>query len=208
MKPKEIVIATAVIILLSTLLNGCGLIEKSTSDDVSASVTAENQVTKLKFPEGINDLVDTAKAVTKEVKLVLDNEKSRDELRIVIKLDNPNKKPITSVQSWLSYNPDDLKGKEIDTKNSAFSLTAPYNNTFDENNGLMMLGRSNPDPVNDESITVATVIFEVLEDATLAVDAYDYREDLSGHTSVNVLVDGTPYNILVKPDSPTLLIEK
>ena len=207
MKPKEIVIATEVIILLSSILGGCGLIEKSSSDDGLIPVSSEKQAEKPK-PQSVNDLVSTARAVTKEVKLILDNEKSDDELKIVIKLDNPNNKPITSVQSWLSYNPEDLKGKEIDTKNSAFSLTAPYSNTFDENNGLMMLGRSNPNPVTDESIIVAKVIFEVLKDTTIAVDAYDYREDLSGHTSVNVLVDGTPYNILIKPESPTLIIEK
>jgi hypothetical protein len=39
------------------------------------------------------------------------------------------------------------------------------------------------------------------------IDVYDYRENLDGHTSVNVMVEGTPHNILKKPESPALIIQ-
>jgi hypothetical protein len=40
------------------------------------------------------------------------------------------------------------------------------------------------------------------------VDVYDYQEDLSGHASANVVINNVPYNVMVKPESPALIIEK
>ncbi len=84
---------------------------------------------------------------------------------------------------------------------------ALYDNTFDNENGLVMLGRANPDPITNPSIHVAEVIFDVVGEGTIMINAHDYREDVTGHVSVNTIIDEKPYNILIKPDSPALVIE-
>ena len=84
---------------------------------------------------------------------------------------------------------------------------APYDNDFDNENGLVMLGRSNPDPVTDQVIDVAEMVFDIVGEGTVMIEAYDYREDLTGHTSANTIIDEKPYNILIKPESPALVIE-
>ena len=71
----------------------------------------------------------------------------------------------------------------------------------------MMLGRSGPKPVIGQKIHVATVTFEILEEGSTKLNAYDYREGLKGHTSANIIIDDKPYNILVKPNNPTLIIK-
>ena len=108
----------------------------------------------------------------------------------------------------MSYDPTKLKGVEVDVAKSAFTLNAPYANAFDSTNGLMKLGRSSSTAVTDKEIHVAVVTFEVLEGKSAAIDAYDYREDLTGHTSANTLIDTRPYNVLEKPSSPLLIINQ
>ena len=203
MKPKDIIIAALIIIILSSLLNGCALIEKSTPANEKS---AQNET--VKPATDVQDLVKKGMAVTKDAKLVLTAEKGDGQLKIKISLENPSKKPVTSVQTWLSFDPAVVKGKEVITADSAFSIPAPYANSFDNTNGLMMLGLSNPEPVTSENIAVAEAVFELANDETVLVDAYDYREDLSGHTSVNIIMDGKPYNILLKPESPALIVQK
>jgi hypothetical protein len=57
------------------------------------------------------------------------------------------------------------------------------------------------------TINVAEVVFELATDAVTMVDFYDYKTDLSGHVSVNIMLDGTPYNVLLAPESPALIIQ-
>jgi hypothetical protein len=71
-----------------------------------------------------------------------------------------------------------------------------------------MIGRSNGEPVSTPTISVAKVVFELLTDGTAMVDAYDYQNDLGGHISANMMLDGVPYNVLIKPESPALIIQK
>ncbi len=205
MNSKNILIAAASIILISSLLSGCGLIEKKQENE---AVMPKTEVASgPKIPKKVDELVMKAAAAKKEVKLVLEAEKSDGEVKVMVKLDNPQKKPITSVQSWLSFDAEKLQGKEISTDESAFQLPAPYDSAFDNTNGLVMLGRSNPEPVTDESILVAEITFKALGKDTVMIDAYDYREDLTGHMSVNTLIEGVPYNILIQPESPALIVE-
>ena len=198
MKAKDIIIATALILTLSSLLTGCKLIE-----------TKELEVMK-PAPSKINfeKIVKKALAVKKEVDMVLTAEKSENKITVTVLLKNPQNKPITSVQSWLSFDAAKLQGKEINASGSAFELMAPYDNTFDNENGLVMIGRSNPDPITDSSIKVIEVVFDVIAEGSVMIDAYDYREDLTGHTSVNTILEDKPYNVLKNPDSPALIIEK
>ena len=193
MNPKKIIIATIAILLLSGFLTGCELLEKVQEEP--AKETALQQI------------VQKAKAAKKEVSMVLKAEREEGQIKVKITLDNPNQKPVTSIQSWLSFDPAKVQGREINTEKSAFSIVAPYDNDFDNENGLVMLGRGNPDPITAKTIEVAEVVFDVVGEGTIMIDVYDYREDLTGHTSANTITDGEPYNILIKPDSPTLVIE-
>ena len=200
MKAKDILIATALILTISSLLTGCKLIETQ---------APEEQATKPAPPKiNLEKIVKKALAAKKEVNMILTAEKSENQVTVTVSLENPKNKPITSIQSWLSFDAAKLQGKEINTKNSAFELMAPYDNTFDNENGLVMIGRSNPNPITDSSIQVVEVVFDVVADAVVMIEAYDYRDDLTGHTSVNTILEDRPYNILKKPDSPALIIEK
>ena len=85
--------------------------------------------------------------------------------------------------------------------------SAPYDNGFDNEKGLVMIGRASSTKQFKKSLKVATVTFDIISEGTLMIDSYDYRNDLSGHTSANSLIDGKPYNILIKPNSPALAVE-
>ena len=193
MKARDLAIATALIILLGTLLSGCQPIEPEKAKVAGKTV--------------IEEFVMKAVAAKKEVKLNLKSEKVGKEVKVSISLENPNLKPITSVQSWLSYDPALLKGVKVEAKGSAFEMTAPYDNNFDTEAGLVRIGRASPRPITEKTIAVAEVTFEPLGEGAAAVDAYDYQDDLGGHTSANAMVDGKPFNILVKPESPALVIQ-
>ena len=191
MKPVNIIIAAATLIIITGLLSGCTLVSKQ--EPAQKSVAAAN--------------IELAAKAKKDVSIRLSADKQGKEVTVKIVLDNPNEKPITSVQSWLSYAPEALKGVKINVVDSPFELTAPYDNTFDSVNGLVMLGRSSGTPVTLKTINVAEVVFELEASTTTMVDFYDYRDDLSGHVSANMLVDGVPYNVLIAPASPALIIQ-
>ena len=147
-----------------------------------------------------------AKEVVKSVSLDVSSIEEDGEVIVTISIQNPENKPVTSAQTWLAYNPESLVGKTIDFENSAFELAAPYATEFDPVNGLISIGRSTSMPITDSVIEVAKVIFEKTAEGATMLDVYDYRPDLSGHFSVNMMLEGTPYNILKNPDTPVLII--
>ena len=198
MKPKDIIIAAILILIITSLLSGCSSAEKITEETAPAEVTSP----------AIESLVKKAEAVQKDAKLILQADKSGNQLKVKVSIDNPSSKPVTSVQAWLSFDTSVLSGSTINTEGSAFDIRAPYEKDFDNTSGLVMLGRSNSSPVTDKQIYVGEVDFSVIGDSTIFINAYDYRDDLSGHSSANVIVDGQPYNILQKPESPALVIQK
>ena len=195
MKPKDIIIATAVILIISSLLGGCN---SKSNNNVSLNKAQKANILAM---------VKKAEMAKKEVNMVFASEKSEGKVKVTISLNNPNKKPITSVESWLSFDPKKLEGLEINTSKSAFKLTAPYKNTFNNKKGLVMLGRAGPKPIIDQKIHMAVVTFNVLAGRSITLDSYDYREDLTGHTSANIHIEGKPYNVLTKPASPALVIK-
>jgi len=192
MKPANIIIAAATLILLSGLLSGCGTGETPVTADADKTAPVQQ--------------IENARKLMKDVSLKLSSEKKDNTVTVSVALDNPNQKPITSTESWFTYNPKNLKGVKVDFTGSPFTLPAPYENTFDAINGLVMIGRSNNTPVSDATINVATITFE-LNGGTAMIDAYDYQNDLSGHVSANMMLDGVPYNVLVPPTSPALIIQ-
>ncbi len=156
--------------------------------------------------ERIQAAQEVKKTVTLQL-LKLSKNSNDDEVVLRLSLLNPSNLPIQSVQSWLSYNPKLLKGISIDTQASDFDLMAPYNNNFDSYMGLVMLGRSTTKVIDKEEITVVDIHFKKLSDAFAMIDTYDYKDDLKGHVSVNILKDNHPINVLIKPLSPLFILK-
>lgn len=186
MNSTKIIIATAVIFILGSLLTGCAKNEKEISE----------------IAPGLK----LAAEVKKDVELQLLTERKENTVFVKLVLFNPSNKPITSAQTWLSFNPQGLRGQKIDLTKSPFTLTAPMENTFDPEKGFLKLGRGSEKPISDRHIAVAEVAFDVLSEGTHMINVYDYKPDLSGHASANVLLDGKPYNLLLKPKTPALII--
>lgn len=188
MNSIKILIATAMVMLVTSALTGC------TSEKDASTVGVQR--------------IAVAQEMKKTVSLSLAKVQGEDDVVARLMLSNPEKKPITSVQAWLAYNPEVLEGVSIDTKETAFELMAPYDNDFDQEAGLVMLGRSSAEPVSDKEIVIADLHFKRIGDGAAMIEAYDFRQDLEGHTSANMMVDGVPVNILIKPQTPLVIINK
>ena len=122
-----------------------------------------------------------------------------DEFEVEILLNNPGLQNVVSVRTWLEYDPAVLEGVSIDTQGSVFGLSAPGENEFGTEEGLVKIGRSNISGGFSESQTlIATVKFKVLKDSNrpALVSAYNYQDSKLGHTSVNIIDQGFPVNIL------------
>ncbi len=185
MNSIKILLAAIIVILASNLLVACS-------------------------PVGVSEAgvkrIEEAQTLKKTVQLRLEEQIGKD-IQLKIILDNPEKMPVTSAETWLTYNPKLLTGLELDTSNSAFELAAPYSNDFDQNAGLVMLGRSTATPIMDAEILIAEIRFKKIVDGAAMIEAYDYKHNLKGHTSVNMMVGNDPLNILLKPESPLFIIE-
>jgi hypothetical protein len=187
MESLKILIAAGVLILASSALIGC---------------TPSGNVSEV----GI-ERIEAAQEMKKNVELQLAEVEGEDDVVVQMLLNNPENRPITSVQAWLTYNPELLKGVSINTSRSAFELTAPYDNDFDHETGLMMLGRSTSTPIEDEQIMIAEVHFTRVSEGVAMIEAYDFKQDLVGHTSANMMFNEAPVNVLLKPESPLLIIK-
>ncbi len=192
MAPHKTMIATVLLFGAISLLGGCS------SQEAAEQAQAPSEGLKLAA---------VSEQAERDVALELKSSREGDEITIVVTLDNPNNKPITSVQTWLSYDPSALEGVAISDEGSAFEFAAPYEQDFDQISGVAKVGRSSSVPVTDNSIDVATINFKATAEGTTFVDAFDYQTTLSGHTSANVVVDGDAYNVMLKPESPALIIQ-
>lgn len=192
MKPQRLIIATLMIMAMLSALSGCTPEKIADNGTLHSVAKAFNQL---------------AQEVQKDVTLKLDSYRDGKEVVVTVSLENPKGKKLTSVQSWLAYNPQDLKGKGIKVTDSAFDLAEPRTEIFDSENGLVMLGRASTAGATEKILKVAEVRFEVLKNETTLIDAYDYRTDLSGKTSANIVYEGTPYNVMLKPVNPVLIIQ-
>ncbi len=184
-------LATGIIHFSSSLLGGCG------NDVENPESTLDPAVAR----------VQAAQEIKKTVSFLFEQKEVENQMKLSIYLDNPEEKPITSVQSWLTFNPELLQGLEVEVDESDFVLPAPYENGFDNKNGLLKVGRSAQGSVSDKKLLVAEVYFQPLRSGVAMVDVYDYKMDLSGRASANMVLDGVPYNLLMKPDVPAIVME-
>jgi hypothetical protein len=135
---------------------------------------------------------------TLELKSAVTQANAGDEFDVQIIVKNPGAQSIISVRSWLSYDMNALEGLSINTQGSPFTLSAPGEDEFDAE-GHAKIGRSNiSGGFKDAEAVFATVRFRVKtpNPMTTAISAYDYQVTELGHTSVNIIDQGFPANIL------------
>ncbi len=127
-----------------------------------------------------------------------------DEFNVEIILKNPGLQNVISVRSWLDYNENVLEAVSVDTDDSPFTLSAPGETEISSDQGLVKLGRSNVSGGYAQAqAKVATVRFRVITPYAIAtlIEAYDYQVSELGHTSVNIVDQAFPINILsAEPD--------
>lgn len=143
-------------------------------------------------------------AATADTQLELDIlDLNNDELSIQIMVDNPSEQEISSVQAWLEFDPQVLQASKIDTEESPFDFVAPGENNFDNQAGIVKIGRSSiSGGVNKSETFVAKVDFARLKDIKTEIKFHNFQLDNSGNTSVRVFQDGFPVNILKeRPES-------
>lgn len=122
---------------------------------------------------------------------------SASSVTVGITVKNPSKQGIKSVQSWLKYDQNILKGDKIDTSSSPFDMVAPGENAFDENTGIVKIGRaSSSDSMSEESIAIAEVSFQRKNTNTTHISFYNFQVGNESNTSVRVFEEGFPVNIL------------
>lgn len=120
------------------------------------------------------------------------------EFTLEIVLKNPSQQVITSVQSWLNYDAMKLEGLSVEPTN-VFDLIAPGEKDFDSDNNRVKIGfASTTGGVNQPEIVIAKITFKVLSNQSgpTEITFYDYQVSELGHTTVNIIDDNFPVNIL------------
>ncbi len=144
-------------------------------------------------------LVYAVSDATLELRPSVTEAQNGDEFTVDIVLKNPSQQSVISVRSWLTYDPAKVQAVNIDSSDSSFTLAAPGEDQISHEEGRVKIGRSNiTGGVTESETTVATVRFKVLEayESTAAIGFYDYQSSELGHTSVNIIEEGFPSNIL------------
>jgi len=128
-----------------------------------------------------------------------------DEFEVDVMLLNPGTQAVISIRGWLEYDANALEGVSVTTSDSPFTLSAPGEDEFDSSEGRVKIGRSNiSGGVKESESKVATIRFKVKSKSpvTTVISAYDYQISELGHTSVNIIEQSFPVNILSdEPDS-------
>jgi hypothetical protein len=131
-----------------------------------------------------------------------------DQVAVSIEVFNPDMKDISSVSSWLSFDPTKLQAVEIRDEESDFSLSISEDNTFDNETGLISLQRTaGENNGQNHVLSVATVVFEVLsveQESITTVDFFHYQPDASGRTGIYQVSDNGADNVMQEPDTPAL----
>lgn len=128
-----------------------------------------------------------------------------DEFDVDVMLKNPGQQNVISVRAWLEYNPDVLEGVGINTEGTSFTLSAPGETEVSQNEGLIKIGRSNiSGGFTGAESKVATVRFRVKTPYHLIalIEPHNYQVTELGHTSVNIVDQGFPINILSEEPDP------
>jgi hypothetical protein len=168
---------------------------------MSISNANANQ-TELQFGENCTER-ENCKALNKENGYFVKKDviKKGEKVIVDIVIDNPASKKISSVSSWLKYNPAELKALEIKSDGSDFGLAAPDGDKINAQEGIVQIGRANiGTPIDNNQIYIASVIFEVLTDQNKksSVEFFNYQDSELGNTGVFMISGLLTENILEK----------
>lgn len=150
------------------------------------------------FSKKIKEAVLIEQQLIKDIELYLEvEEETEDLLTVNVKVRNPSAQNIQSIQSWLSYSKDVLQGGLISfPEDSSFSLVAPGEDSFDEENGIVQLGVSTPENQDFFSLsaTIAKIAFEKKSLNFGSIEFFD--PGVLGHTRVMTMTKNGLRNIL------------
>lgn len=138
--------------------------------------------------------------------------KQNDEISVEIHLLNPSSQKVISTETWLNYDPKKLTGITIDNTDSKFDLITPGENEFAPDQSLVRIGRGNTTGgIDDTNIKVVSVRFKVIsakKSDTTEIRFNDFQPNELGHTNVNVISGGLPFNVLsaTAPKPVTLVL--
>lgn len=183
------------------LLAGCGAVNDDSSLQHSSSpLDAE----RLKL------LIADQQEMQKTAELSLKGEYvAKNTVAVAIRLHNPEEKQIDSVRSWLTFDPSKMKVSRIDDSHSDFDIFLAEENTFDNEKGIVSIGRSSQKPMLAKEAQVATVVFTMLpvrKETVAPIDFYGYSADSAGYTGIMHIVRGVPRNIMKEPAGKTLFL--
>lgn len=159
----------------------------------------------------LQQMIEQQKEQEKTTSLTLQTEKTTlqggDMFVVHVVLDNPKNEEIDSVRSWLTFDPTKVQVVALDETKSDFDLAMSDEKMFDNQKGIIAIGRSSTNIKKASSLIVMDISFQTLSltsEAITAIDFYNYTPDTNGHTGVYHLVGDTPYNILKEPQNTSL----
>lgn len=129
-----------------------------------------------------------------------------EKLTFEVWIDNPEGRPLSSVRSFLAFDPEVLKGVSLEIpSDSPFLTAAPEEKGFDSVRGLVKIGLASSAPSRKKSILLARVSMERLTPQFTTLDFYNPGAD--GHTTaLEENSDGTLRNVLRMPSVPALAL--
>lgn len=175
--------------------------ELNNGQSVSGSALLQ-RIQETKTRDSEQALEPTARLILKQIP------SSTDGIEIAeVWLENPAELPIVSVRSFIAYDPTVLTGIKVELpQKSPFTIPAPGESEFDEENGIVKIGLSAMagNVVSEKAIPVATVAFKRKKDAFTTLDFYGAGD--GGHTLVLAKTAEETYkNVLQTPAIPALV---
>lgn len=92
---------------------------------------------------------------------------------------------VTSVRSWLKYDPTQLEARSVELMNDVLPQPIPGEQSIDANEGIIRIGGGTDGKLASMEARVARVTFRVISTAApSSVSFHNYQEDGSGETAV------------------------
>lgn len=198
---KSIIIAA---LFLTLSLGGCG------GDKTALEREQDNVGAKSPYSDDLLNAIKVAKESEESTELTLSLVSADAEnAEVALILKNPKNLAVSSVRSFLTYNPALLQGEEIILPTFLQGedvLFAPTEKEFDNEEGLMRFGFSAPAAVlSGAEVELARIKFKRKQSGVATIDFFDARTD--GHTTVLSSFNGRLRDTLALPASPALILE-
>lgn len=182
------------LIITVVLLAGCG----TPSSDLHNAAQPD-----------LKQLIQEQQQIARTVRITLASEKDTyragEEFEVRIRLNNPEQQTVDSVRTWIAFDPTKLEVLELHDETSDFDLTLAQENNFDNQQGLVSIGRSSQRPLSPADAVIHTIVFRVLPttvEKITSLDFYGYQDGAQGYTGVYQVQAGKPFNLLQPPAIP------